>query len=197
MKYNAILLKAIVIILLTYSSDAYADHSTWSKNRSLYSTTGAYNNQLEYQQITLNGDEPLTLMGAAMKASVMSEFNKFARFSFYLLYRDLGFMTFDNVSGGEIGTDVRLVFGGPFLNIEFGLGISGSALTRVSEKDIRHFNANGVFGSFALEHFVSADTALTIGVKSQYERLHTRSVKQSSTIAKTSAVTFGVSFWRK
>lgn len=171
---------AALILVSSSSAFAYGDHAGWSNERG-NSYNGSYQliNETEAIHTTMTTPDPknnnastsVEYKGMAMKVGMGVELAKFARFSVYEEYRDTSNNLSTSLRGPEVGGDVKLSFFGPVVNVQFGLGISGSQLVDQREGFAGTYYGSGLTGSVGLERFLAPKCSIVFTVKGEQESL--------------------------
>lgn len=202
MKWINTLSKALVpLSALLTNVTAYADHAGWSSYRGGYGGSYQFITESEFIQSSTTfllppSEEALvqtpqqktaSYKGPGLKTSMSTELVRFVRFSAYHLYRDQSNNLSDSMRGSEVGGEMKLSFWGPVVNLQLGLGLSGSRINHQNKEGATVYFGTGYAGSVGIERFIASNASIVFTIKGQQEELRAEETSkniqaQSSTV---------------
>lgn len=198
--------RLLMVLLLSLGSvPALADHAGWSGYRGGYDGSYQFITESEFIQSSttftqvskdLFGNATPTVRevaykGPGLKTSMSTELARFVRFSTYHLYRDQSNNPADSMRGSELGGEIKLSFWGPVVNLQLGLGLSGSRLNHQNMEGSTIYFGTGGMGTIGIERFIASKASVVFTVKAQQEEL-TAEEKSKNISARSSTVGAGV-----
>lgn len=198
-------MKKLIAILMLCSSPALADHAGWSGYRGGYDGSYQFITESEFMQSSTTftqvvkdsfGNEntqakQASYKGPGLKTSMSTELARFVRFSTYHLYRDQSNNPADSMRGSEVGGEIKLSFWGPVVNLQLGLGLSGSRLNHQNTEGSTIYFGTGGMGTIGIERFIASKASVVFTVKAQQEELVAEE-KSKNITAHSSTVGVGI-----